>query len=76
MGWLPLVRSVGHAQYLARTQFGQQIDVDCIFGGATDRAIRIIQRFCRQASGRRDIAVDGIVGAVTWRILDAGSCYA
>jgi peptidoglycan hydrolase-like protein with peptidoglycan-binding domain len=51
-------------QYLLREP-GQALQVDGIFGPKTDAAVRGFQ----QALG---IAVDGIVGPVTWRALVSG----
>jgi peptidoglycan hydrolase-like protein with peptidoglycan-binding domain len=66
----PLVRRGDQAhpvpslQYLLRAR-GHSVTVDGIFGPKTDAAVRGFQ----QALG---IAVDGIVGPVTWRALISG----
>jgi hypothetical protein len=48
---------------------------DGIYGSVTRDRIVAIQTWCRAATGRRDIAMDGIVGPVTWGLLHAKSCY-
>ena len=76
IAWVLTAVSVGHAQFLLRNRFGQQIGIDCIWGLQTDIAVKNVQGFCKAATGRHDIALDGIIGPVTWKILDTGNCYA
>ncbi len=49
---------------------------DGVFGSRTRQRVVDIQSWCRAATGRTDIAVDGIVGGVTWRMVHAYSCWA
>jgi peptidoglycan hydrolase-like protein with peptidoglycan-binding domain len=49
---------------------------DGIFGSRTYQRVLDVQRWCRAYTGRTDIAIDGIVGPVTWRMLHAYSCWA
>ena len=63
----PLVRQgdqqhpVKTLQYLLRAR-GHNVTVDGIFGSQTDAAVRAFQQ-------QRGLAVDGVVGPVTWRAL-------
>jgi hypothetical protein len=54
--------AVRSLQALLNAKSGKRLDVDGIFGPATDRAVREVQSFFR-------IGVDGIVGARTWGVL-------
>jgi hypothetical protein len=49
---------------------------DGSFGSGTRRKVMDIQAWCRAWTGRTEIAVDGVVGPVTWRMLHAFSCWA
>jgi peptidoglycan hydrolase-like protein with peptidoglycan-binding domain len=66
----PLVRKgdqqypVKTLQYLLRAR-GHNVTVDGIFGPRTDAAVRAFQQ-------QNGLAVDGIVGPVTWRALVSG----
>ena len=66
----PLVRKgdqnhpVKTLQYLLRAR-GHTVTVDGIFGPKTDAAVRGFQQ-------QKGLAVDGIVGPVTWRALVSG----
>ena len=66
----PLVRKgdqnhpVKTLQYLLRAR-GHTVTVDGIFGPETDAAVRAFQQ-------QKGLAVDGIVGPVTWRALVSG----
>jgi peptidoglycan hydrolase-like protein with peptidoglycan-binding domain len=66
----PLVRKgdqnhpVKTLQYLLRAR-GHTVTVDGIFGPKTDAAVRGFQQALQ-------VAVDGIVGPVTWRALVSG----
>ena len=66
----PLVRKGDQAhpvktlQYLLRAR-GHNLTVDGIFGTQTDAAVRAYQQ-------QKGLAVDGIVGPVTWQALVSG----
>ena len=66
----PLVRKgdehhpVETLQYLLRAR-GHNLTVDGIFGPGTDAAVRSFQQ-------QKSLAVDGIVGSVTWQALVSG----
>jgi hypothetical protein len=49
---------------------------DAAFGSRTRQKVIDVQRWCRSATGRTDIAVDGVVGPITWRMVHAYSCWA
>ena len=71
----PLVRQgdqehpVQTLQYLLRAR-GRNLAVDGIFGAGTDAAVRGFQQALHQDIP--SVAVDGIVGPVTWRALVSG----
>lgn len=54
--------AVRSLQALLNAKSGKHLDVDGIFGPATDRAVREVQSYFR-------IGVDGIVGQRTWGVL-------
>lgn len=70
-GW-----DVIEAQCRLREFAGCQIAVDGVFGSNTRQCVINVQSWCRVATGRNDIAVDGIIGPVTWRMVHAYSCWA
>lgn len=53
------------AQYLLKHKHGHDIEVDGVFGGNTDKAVRALQEVY-------GLTVDGIVGKNTWKALVAG----
>ncbi len=53
---------VAGAQGLLHVKAGQGLVVDGSFGPATEEAVRNLQRFF-------GLAVDGVLGAATWKIL-------
>jgi peptidoglycan hydrolase-like protein with peptidoglycan-binding domain len=55
-------RVVVHAQCLLVRHWGQNIVIDGVFGGATQQAVFNVQRWC-------GLAIDGVVGPNTWRVL-------
>jgi hypothetical protein len=70
-GW-----DVIEAQCRLREFAGCQIAVDGVFGSYTRQCVVNVQAWCKVATGRTDIAVDGIIGPVTWRMVHAYSCWA
>ena len=56
-------------QYLLRAR-GHSVVVDGIFGPRTDAAVRGFQKAL--STDHPEVAVDGIVGPVTWRALVSG----
>lgn len=70
-GW-----DVIEAQCRMREFAGCFLNADGLFGTNTRNCTIAIQRWCKAYTGRRDIAIDGVIGPVTWRMIHAYSCWA
>jgi peptidoglycan hydrolase-like protein with peptidoglycan-binding domain len=64
------VRAVQHE--LVNRDGGHDLVIDGFFGHDMDQRVRTYQQALRHAFPHDDIAVDGIVGQVTWRALVGG----
>lgn len=62
--------AVRYAQLVCRHRAGQQLSVDGEFGPATDRAVRNVQAYVMGPEH-----ADGVVGPLTWEVLDALAGY-